>query len=122
MGIFVFTPYGKGEVMGTRNDGIVIVQLRTSQDKPYVGYFHLTQVRQMDSEANEGMKRSVGLMTLDNDMLQSHTSLAGGAGGGEGGKKSKRGMEEREVLGGIPFQAQRGRCCERPFADMTNIE
>lgn len=108
--------------MGTRNDGIVIVKLRTSQDKPYVGYFHLTQVRQMDSEANEGMKRSVGLMTLDNDMLQSHTSLAGGAGGGEGGKKSKRGMEEREVLGGIPFQVQRGRCCERPFADMTNIE
>lgn len=42
-GIFVFTPYGKGEVLGTRNDGIIIVQLRTSQGKPYLGYFHLSQ-------------------------------------------------------------------------------
>ena len=30
------------QVLGTRNDGIVIVQLRTSQNKPYLGYFHLT--------------------------------------------------------------------------------
>lgn len=53
-GIFVFTPYGKGEVLGTRNDGIVIVQLRTTQGKPYLGYFHLTQVRQLKNNEHGG--------------------------------------------------------------------
>ncbi len=30
-------------MLGTRNDGIVVVQLRTSLGKPYLGYFHLSQ-------------------------------------------------------------------------------
>lgn len=112
-GIFVFTPYGKGEVMGTRNDGIVIVQLRTSQDKPYLGYFHLTQVRQL---SNNEEKDQRGMMSIDENEdernCQKHDDM-----------RKKRSMDEvgEGGLGGMAMQPQRFRCFGgNPFTDMTN--
>lgn len=50
------------QVLGTRNDGIIVVQLRTSQ-KPYLAYFHLSQVWKMNHYIRTPMldRRGVGV-------------------------------------------------------------
>jgi len=46
-------------VLGTRNDGIVVVQLRTSLGKPYLGYFHLSQASKTHARTHGG-RRAIG--------------------------------------------------------------
>jgi hypothetical protein len=115
-GIFVFTPYGKGEVLGTRNDGIVIVQLRTSQDKPYLGYFHLTQVRQLSNNEEKGQQGGGGgMMHVDDNDEDCRIN---------NGMRRKRSMDELGEGGvgggGMALQPQRVRFGGNPFTDMTN--
>jgi hypothetical protein len=80
--------------------------VQTSQGKPYLGYFHLTQVRQLsNNELNNNDSMDCG----GNTHTHTHHN-------NNGGNKNKRGMEESEAP--IP---QRMRCAmQHPFSDMTN--
>lgn len=99
--------------MGTRSDGIVIVQLRTSQDKPYLGYFHLTQVRQLSNIEEKGQE---GMRNMDEDEDEGNCRT-------NNDMRRKRSMDEvgEGGMGEMALQPQRVRCFGgNPFTDMTN--
>lgn len=95
-------PKRRQQVLGTRNDGIVIVQLRTSLDKPYLGYFHLSQVRQCLAGGNNADQNDAMAMEEANN----------GGGARVCGKRGS--LDEGEQAP----QRVRGPV---PFSDMSNV-